>query len=312
MRVNVWWQTCAGEGLSCVFYFNARPLHSGYCNTVTPASIPCKTFTQWLLQHSDSNAYSMQTLYTVVTAAQWLPRKSMQGFYRVVYAAAQWLPRLFHARTLHSGLYCSTVTPASIPCKAFTQWLLQHSDSRAYSMQSLYTVVTAAQCFQRLFHARPLHSGTVTPASIQCKAFTQWLLQHSDSRTYSKPDLYTVVTAAQWILRHFHAWPLHSGLNCCTVTPSPIPCKAFTQWLLQHIVTPAPIPCKAFYTVVTAAQWLPRPHARPLHSGYCSTVTPAPVQCKAFTQWLLQHSDSRAYSIKGLCVSDPYSLDTDP
>jgi hypothetical protein len=45
-------------------------------------------------------------------------------------------------------------------------------------------------------------------------------------------------------------------------------------------------------------------------------VTSAP-PCKAFTQWLLQLSDSRAYSIQGLCVSDPYLFDnfrlnTDP
>jgi hypothetical protein len=69
--VNVWWQICAGEGLSCVFYFNAGPLHSGYCSTVTPAPISCKSFTQWFkLLHSDSLSYSMQGLYTVVTAAQ--------------------------------------------------------------------------------------------------------------------------------------------------------------------------------------------------------------------------------------------------
>jgi hypothetical protein len=96
----------------------------------------------------------MQGLFTVLyTAAQWLLRHSLHGLYIVVYTAAQWLPLLFHARPLHSsycssvtpaslalvharplqsGLCCITVTPASIPWKAFSQWfILLHSDSCA-------------------------------------------------------------------------------------------------------------------------------------------------------------------------------------
>jgi hypothetical protein len=171
----------------------------------------------------------------------------MQGLYTVVYTAAQWLPRLLHERPSHSG-YCSTVTPAPIPWKAFTQWFC-----------STVTLVH--------INARSLHScycSTVTPAPFTCKAFTQWLLQHSDSRAFYMQGLHTVVTAAQWLPRLFHERPFHSGLYCCTVTPAPFTCKAFTQWLLQHSD---------------------------------SRVSP----CKAFTQWfMLQHSDSRVYSMQGL------------